>query len=109
MPLFDLFKKPNKKGAAKNTQTSTTKGQKKQPSANDNPFGSPEQAKKHYEAAMEFLTAFQERMPLLNGKPHAGTGMTVAARLAGTSLYSSINKKEFTPNVVVLSEEVNPA
>ena len=89
MPLFDLFKKPNKKGPAKNTQTGTTKGQKKQPSANDNPFGSPEQAKKRYEAAMDFLQFFQEKTPFLNGRPHAGTVLSIAARLAGTSLFRS--------------------
>ena len=57
MPLFDFFKKSNKKGPAKNAQAGTSKGQEKQRSINDNPLGSPEQAKKRYEAAMEFLTA----------------------------------------------------
>ena len=69
---------------------------------------SPELQKKRYEAAMDFLKAFQERMPLVDGKPHAGTVLAVAARLAGTSLYRFLNgEKEIAPGVVVLSEEVN--
>jgi len=70
----------------------------------------PEMQKKQYDAAMEFLTNFQERMPLVNGKPHAGTVLAVAARLAGTSLYRSLNyKKDVAPGTVILSEEVNQA
>ena len=57
MPLFDLFKKPSKKEPAKNAQVGTSKEQEKQRHIEDNPLGSPEQAKKRYEAAMEFLTA----------------------------------------------------
>jgi len=69
---------------------------------------SPELQKKRYEAALEFLTAFEERMPLVNGKPHAGTVLAVVARLGGTSLYRSLNSgKDVTPGVVVLSEEVD--
>jgi hypothetical protein len=69
---------------------------------------SPELQKKRYEAALEFLTAFEERMPLVNGKPHAGTVFAVVARLAGTSLYRSLNSgKDVTPGVVVLSEEAD--
>jgi hypothetical protein len=57
---------------------------------------------------MEFLKAFQERMPLVNGKPHAGTVLAVAARLAGTNLYRAMNyKKEVAPGTVVLSKEVD--
>jgi hypothetical protein len=69
---------------------------------------SPELQKKRYEAALEFLTAFEERMPLVNGKPHAGTVLAVVARLGGTSLYRSLNSgKDVTPGVVVLSEEAD--
>ncbi len=93
MPLSDLFKKPSKKEPAKASQAD-----------------SPEMQKKRYEAAMEFLKSFQERMPLVNGKPHAGTVLAVAARLAGTSLYRSLNyQKDLAPGTVVLSEEVNQA
>jgi len=114
MPLFDFFKKPGKKESPKSTPAGSLAGQKKQPNiarqpATDNPFSSPEQNKKRYEAAMDFLQFFQEKTPLLNGRPHAGTVLSVAARLGGTSLFRSINKKDFEPGVVVLSEEVNLA
>lgn len=91
MPFLDLFKKSPKKEPVK-----------------DNPIGSPEMQKKRYDAAMAFIKIFQERIPLVDGKPHAGTVLSVAARLAGSSLYRSLNYKEdITPGVVVLSEEVN--
>jgi hypothetical protein len=98
MPLFDMFKKsPQKEEPVK-------------PSAKDTSLVSPEMQKKRYDAAMEFLKSFQERMPLVHGKPHAGTVLAVAARLAGTSLYRSMNyKNDVAPGVVVLSEEVNQA
>jgi len=92
MPLSDFFKKSPKKEPER-----------------ENPFGSPEMQKKRADAAMEFMQAFQEKLPLVGGKPHAGTVLSVAARLAGTSLFRSINKKDFEPGVVVLSEEVNQA
>jgi len=75
----------------------------------DNPLASKEMQKKRYDAAMEFMTNFQERMPLVGGKPHAGTVLAVAGRLAGTSLYRLFNKQDITPGTVVLSEEVNEA
>ncbi len=96
MPLSDLFKKSPKQEPSKDAPQ-------------HNPLGSPEMQKKRYNAAVEFLKVFQERMPLLRGKPHAGTVLSTAARLAGTSLYRHINKKEVTPGMIVLSEEVNQA
>ncbi len=95
MSLFDFFKKSNKKG------------QGIQPE-NEELF-SPEQNKKRYDAAMDFLQYFQEKTPLLNGKPHPGTVLSIGAGLAGTSLFRAINKKDVDPGVVVLSEEVNQA
>jgi hypothetical protein len=95
MPLFDFFKKSNKKQPGAQTD-------------NDK-FFSPEQNKKRYDAAMEFVKAFQEKTPLLNGRPHAGTVLSIGAHLAGTSLFRAINKKEIDPGAVVLSEEVNQA
>ena len=65
--------------------------------------------KKRYDAAMEFVQLFQEKAPLVDGKPHAGTVLSIAGRLAGTSLFRSIHKKEFTPGMVILSEEANVA
>jgi hypothetical protein len=104
MSPFDFFKKSPKK-----EPESTTDGQAVQP-AMDETFKSPEMQKKRHEAAMEFLKVFQERMPLVSGKPHAGTVLAVAARLAGTSLFRSLyDQKDFTPGVAVLSEEVNQA
>jgi hypothetical protein len=104
MPPFDFFKKSPKKEPAKPfTKNLVT------PSKMDDAFLSPEMQKKRHDAAMEFIKVFQEKIPLVNGKPHAGTVLSTAARLAGTSLYRSINKKVFTPGVVVLSEEVNQA
>jgi hypothetical protein len=104
MPVFDFFKKSNKKESPKSI---TIGGAEK--SAKDNPLFSPELQKKRYDAAMEFMKIFQEKIPLVDGKPHPGTVLSVAARLAGTSLYRSINKKDVAPGVVVLSEEVNQA
>lgn len=94
MALSDLFRKSPKKESAK-----------------EDPFGSPEMQKKRYDAATEFVKAFQEKIPLLGGRPHAGTVLSVAARLAGSSLYRSLNYKKdaITPGMVVLSDEVNEA
>ncbi len=101
MPLSDLFKRSPKKEPAQ--------AQQKQPSASDPALRSPEMQKKRHAAAMEFVQIFQEKIPLAGGKPHAGTVLAVAARLAGSSLFRSLNKKDIAPGVVVLSEEVNEA
>lgn len=102
MPLFDLFKKSPKKEPVKSPQKEAMKP--------DDSLSSPEMQKERYEAAMEFLKYFQEKIPLVGGKPHAGTVLSVAARLAGTSLYRSLNYKgDIQAGVVVLSEEVNEA
>jgi hypothetical protein len=93
MSLKDLFKKPTRKEPEKPLPAAPALGM------------SPEMQKKRYEAAMEFMQAFQDKMPLAGGRPHAGTVLAVAGRLAGTSLFRSLNyKKEFAPGVVVLSE-----
>lgn len=105
MPLSDLFKKKTKNEPAQPSQ--------KKPASpvGDDSFLSPEMQKKRYDAAMEFVAQLQEKMPLVGGKPHGGTVLAIAARLAGSSLFRSLNynKKEITPGVVVLSEEVNEA
>jgi len=93
MPLSDLFKRTPKNEPPK-----------------DNPFGSPEMQKKRYDAAMEFAAALQEKLPLVGGRSHAGTVLSIAARLAGSSLFRSLHAdKEITPGVVVLSEQANEA
>lgn len=103
MPLSDLFKKSPKKD-------------KSQPKASaakpwmDNPLASKEMQKKRYDAALEFLTLFQERMPLVGGKPHPGTVLSTVARIAGTSLFRAIHgNKDFPAGNVILSEEINEA
>lgn len=104
MPLSDLFRKKPKNETAQPPQ------KKPAAPAKDDSFLSPEMQKKRYDAAMEFVTLFQEKTPLLKGKPHAGTVLAVAARLAGSSLFRAIHSdKAITPGVVVLSEEVNEA
>ncbi len=103
MSLFNLFKKPSKKESAKAPQNEPVK-------PSDDSLLSQEMQKKRHNAAMEFLKNFQERMPLVGGKPHAGTVLSVAARLAGASLYRSLNyKNDIAPGTVVLSNEVNEA
>jgi hypothetical protein len=94
MPLFDLFKKLPKK----------------EPVKKDYPFGSPELQKKRYDAAMEVLGIMQKHFLSSADKAHAGTVLSAAAWLAGTSLYRSLPyKNDITPGVVVLSNEVNEA
>jgi len=97
MPLFDFFKKSNKK-----QQEGTEQSEKDM-------LLSPEMQKKRYDAAMDFINFFQEKTPLLHGRPHAPTVISAAARLAGTSLFRAINNKNVNPGVVVLSDEVNQA
>jgi len=101
MPLFEIFKKSPKKESAQISQHGSTR---------DETLLSPEMQKKRHEAATEFLKSFQERMPLVDGKPHPGTVLAVGARIAGTSLYRSMNyKNNAAPGTVVLSDEVNEA
>ena len=98
MPLFDFFKKSSQK------ETPTS------PQEVDKDLMSPEMQKKRYEAAMEFVKELQEKIPLVGGKPHAGTVLAIAARIAGTNLYRAMNyKQDVKPGTVVLSEEINQA
>ncbi len=98
MSLFDFFKKPSKKEEPSQSREM------------DKDLMSPEMQKKRYEAAMEFVKELQEKIPLVGGKPHAGTVLAIAARIAGTNLYRAMNYgKEVTTGTVVLSEEVNQA
>lgn len=96
MPLSNLFKKSPKKKATNQSKETDD-------------FLSPEMQKKRYDAAMEFVQLFQEKAPLVDGKPHAGTVLSIAGRLAGTSLFRSIHKEEYNPGTVILSEEANVA
>lgn len=105
MPLSDLFKKKPK------NESIPASPKKPGAPAKDDSFLSPEMQKKRYDAALEFVKALQERMPLLRGKPHAGTVLAVAGRLAGASLFRTLNYKdtEIRPGMVVLSEAANEA
>lgn len=95
MPLSDLFKKSPKKEPVK---------------AQDDLLLSPEMQKKRYEAALEFVNALQVHFLAADGVEHPGTMLSTTARLAGTSLYRSLNyKNNITPGVVILSNEVNEA
>ena len=105
MQLSSLFRKSPKKEPALAPQKEPTESPR-----SDNSLFSSEMHKKCYDAAVEFVKVFQEKMPLVDGKPHTGTVLSAAARLAGSSLYRSLNyKNDFTPGVVVLSNEVNAA
>lgn len=95
MSLFSFFKKPTPKDPVP---------------ARDDSLLSPEMQRKRYEAALEFVKIFQEKTPLVGGKPHAGTVLAVPARLAGSSLYRSMNYKHIpAPGVIMLSDEINEA
>jgi hypothetical protein len=95
MPLSDLFRKSPQKQPSK-------------PPRNDDSLLSPEMQKKRYDAAREVANLLQERFSKEGA--HAGTALSTAARLAGTSLYRSLNyKNDIAPGVVVLSNEVNEA
>ena len=103
MSFFNLFKKTPQK------ETNQGKSDSVKPWM-ENPLLSKEAQKKRYDAAMEFLTEFQKRMPLVNGKPHPGTVFAVVSRLAGTNLFRAVHgSKEFPTGTVVLSEDINQA
>ena len=105
MSLFNLFKKSPKKEPARTPPKSSAN-----PATQGDSLLSPEMQKKRYDAAMEFVEALKEKTPLVGGLPHAGTVLAVPARLAGSSLYRSLNyKDDITPGVVVFSEQVNEA
>ena len=102
MPLSDLFKRSPKKNTNQ-PRVNTTKPWM------DNPL-SKEMQKKRYDAAIEFLKLFQNRMPLVGGKPHPGTVLSIVARLAGTSLFKAVHgNKDFPADNVILSEDINGA
>jgi hypothetical protein len=94
MPLFDLFKKPSK-------QTSS-----KQPTQED-VFGSPVLQKNRVDAATEVMGIFDRHFRTPQGI-HAGTVLSTAAWLSGTSLYRSFGYTQNPePGAVMLSEKAN--
>lgn len=78
--------------------------------ADNDPFGSVELQRKRYDAALEFATLLQETLSAPEGKVHAGTVLSVAAWLTGTSLYRSMRYKiQPEPGTIMLSNEINEA
>lgn len=68
----------------------------------------PEKFKKGREAAMEFLPHFKETLKLPDGSLHAGTMLSAAAWLTGTSLYRSFNiKTPEPPGTIIKADEIN--
>ncbi len=66
--------------------------------------------KTRQKAAIEFMQLFQNRMPLIDGYPHAGTALSIVAQLAGTSLFRAINIRDYgEEKTAVLSQEINDA
>jgi hypothetical protein len=98
MPLSDLFKKQPKQEPPK------------QPSQEDI-FGSPVLQKNRVDAATEVLEIFDRNFKTPQGEPHAGTALSAAGWLAGTSLYRSFGYEEnHEPGTVILgmpSEKAN--
>ncbi len=59
-------------------------------------------------AALEFLPILKTKLAASDGKLHAGTMLSAAAWLTGTSLYRSFNfKEEHRPGTMIKSDEVN--
>jgi hypothetical protein len=68
----------------------------------------PEKLKKGRAAALEFLPVLQKKLASSDGSLHAGTMLSAAAWLTGTSLYRSFNfKEDALPGTVIKSDEVN--
>jgi len=97
MPLSDLFKKSPKQEPPK------------RPSQED-VFGSPMLQKNRVDAATEVMEIFDRNFQTPQG-PHAGTALSAAGWLAGTSLYRSFGYEEnHEPGTVILgmpSEKAN--
>jgi len=75
MPLSDLFKRLPKKESAK---------------VQENP-SSAEKLNRAREAALEFLPILKAKLVASHGSLHAGTMLSAAAWLTGTSLYRSFS------------------
>ena len=90
MPLLDLSQESTK------------------PEPVQDPFGSPDLQRQRYDAALEFDAILHENFSAPNGKAHAGTILSVAAWLVGTSLYRSLRYSQVhDPGTFVHSSEVN--
>jgi hypothetical protein len=94
MSLFDLFKKSPKQEPPKGP-------------SKDEVFGSPALQKNRVDAATEVMGIFDRHFQTPQG-PHAGTALSAAGWLAGTSLYRSLGHAQNSePGTVMLSEKAN--
>ncbi len=67
-----------------------------------------EKLRKGYEAALEFLSILNTKFIASDGAPDAGTILSAAAWLTGTSLYRSFQDKGSSlPGTTVLSHDMN--
>jgi hypothetical protein len=70
----------------------------------------PENVRRGREAALEFLSILSTKLAAPDGSLHAGTMLSAAAWLTGTSLYRSFSFKEDIPaGTIIKSNEVNKA
>ncbi|MCI0552117.1 MAG: hypothetical protein L0287_14295 [Anaerolineae bacterium] len=67
-----------------------------------------EKLKKGRAAAIEFIPILRNKLASRDGSVHAGTILSAAAWLTGTSLYRAFNPKdEVPPGTVIKSDELN--
>lgn len=72
-----------------------------------NPATLPNHLKRAREAALEFLTIMKSDLGASDGSLHAGTMLSTAAWLTGTSLYRSFRfKGESAPGTIIQSNEI---
>src|SRR5687767_7189040 len=70
----------------------------------------PEKLRRGREAALEFLPILKRKLVAADGRPHAGTMLSAAAWLTGTSLYRSFHfNEEDRLGTVLKADEVNSA
>lgn len=68
----------------------------------------PEKLKKGRNAATEFIPVLQAKLASPDGRVHAGTILSAAAWLTGTSLYRAFHPKDdIPPGTIIQSNEVN--
>jgi hypothetical protein len=93
MLLSDVFQKFTKKEFAKVKEDSPSLTEK---------------LRRGREAALELLPILKTKLVSSDGRLHAGTMLSAAAWLTGTSLYRSFNsKEEHWPGTIIKSDEVN--
>ena len=90
MPLTNPFKKPSQKVSVPEN------------------VALPEKVKKARETALEFLPILKANLVLADGSLHAGSMLSAAAWLTGTSLYRSFGfQRKDPPGTIIKSDEVN--